>query len=637
MPKWVFGLSLFFVILFTVFFRFYNLDWDSGHHLHPDERFLTMVSTDLKWPTTFTQFLNTDSSPFNPHNRNYSFFVYGTFPIFITKWIAGLLSLVKYTDLILVGRFLSAFLYFGSAILVFVLTLKITRNKYTALLSLFLYSCLPTAIQLSHFYATDTWVTFFTLLSFYLVIKINHNLAPSHPRWGLLSPRVWITAASLGISLGLLLASKISGALFLPIIGLALIFPLSCRRKQFVTQGSQGNPQRSRVEQIGYVERLRSLVLSSLITLLFFFLTLRLAQPYLFSGPGFFDLKLNPKVIANWTELKNMNNPDTTPPYGFQWIPTLPIVYPALNLFFWGLGIPFSILIILSLLTLTFRFRQLASQQVNQLTVFLCALWCLLLFLYQGTQFAKALRYLYPMTPFLAIIVGISVFKIINHKSYLISRISYLKLVLVFWNSLAFLSIYSRPHTRMTASEWIYQNITPGSVITSEIWDDGLPLPLGRLNSSLYTTLALPLYDPDTPLKWNQLSHQLSQTDYVILTSNRLWRSIAALPDRFPQSALFYDNLLHDRLGFQTVAVFTSYPCLIPKLSTLSDLPSTVSYTDVTPPSFSLESNSYCHLALNTDGADETFTVYDHPKVIILKNVARHSPQTLYSHIWVEK
>ena len=75
------------VLLFAAFLRLYGVNWDQGHHLHPDERFLTMVTTDIKWPGTITEYFNTDNSPLNPHNAGYGFFVYGTFPVFLTKLV----------------------------------------------------------------------------------------------------------------------------------------------------------------------------------------------------------------------------------------------------------------------------------------------------------------------------------------------------------------------------------------------------------------------------------------------------------------------------------------------------------------------------------------------------------------------
>src|SRR4030042_4743607 len=96
------------VLLLAAFFRLYGVNWDNNQHLHPDERFLTMVTGAVSWPTDIWEYLNTDSSPFNPHNRGYGFFVYGTFPIFFTKYIAEIFKKGDYNTLTIVGRQLSA-------------------------------------------------------------------------------------------------------------------------------------------------------------------------------------------------------------------------------------------------------------------------------------------------------------------------------------------------------------------------------------------------------------------------------------------------------------------------------------------------------------------------------------------------
>jgi 4-amino-4-deoxy-L-arabinose transferase-like glycosyltransferase len=595
-----------------------------------------MVTIDLKWPATLKDFFNTSRSPLNPHNKNYSFFVYGTFPVFITKAVAGLIGWDDYGRIILVGRFLSVLLEIGICFLVYLIVKKITGNRWIALFSLFLYSCLITPIQLAHFYATDTWLTFFIVLSFYLTLLLTSALKSKSSSHG------YLLATALGVSVGLIGASKINGFLFLPIIGLLYL-------SSFITS-------KHRLLAIGY----------TLVAIIACLLTFRLAQPYLFAGPGFFNVSLNPKAIANWQELAIQSKPENSPPFGYQWIPTKPLIYPAVNLFFWGLGIPFSVLILISFGYLIYRFvafllsryfspsrpnapeRTRTPDYLSHPAFWLCLLWILCLFVYQGSQFAKALRYFYLLMPFLAIVVGIvigqlmiSLKKSSRHSASLLVIGYTLLALLIIWNALAFQNIYLRPHTRVQASAWIFQNVKPGSTMTTEIWDDGLPLTLSStLNSSLYRNLALPLYDPDTPEKWLMLAEQLYQADYVVLSSNRLWRSISSLPGKYPVSSRFYSKLLSNQLGFQTAATFTSYPCLIPKsiirssdLSRAKSKDHLIIPTNPTPPPITLTSTPYCLLAMNDDGAEESFTVYDHPKVIILKNTAHLDPSTLLYRI----
>jgi len=48
------SLGVLLLILFVAgVLRFTGLDWDEHQHLHPDERFLTMVENSLTWPKSF--------------------------------------------------------------------------------------------------------------------------------------------------------------------------------------------------------------------------------------------------------------------------------------------------------------------------------------------------------------------------------------------------------------------------------------------------------------------------------------------------------------------------------------------------------------------------------------------------------
>ena len=45
---WVYDLLLIVVLVIGTYFRVIGLNWDSDQHLHPDERFLTMVESALE-------------------------------------------------------------------------------------------------------------------------------------------------------------------------------------------------------------------------------------------------------------------------------------------------------------------------------------------------------------------------------------------------------------------------------------------------------------------------------------------------------------------------------------------------------------------------------------------------------------
>ena len=78
------------ILIIGFCFRLTGINWDQGQHLHPDERFLTMVLADIDIPQNFIQYLNPQTSTLNPYNQGYSFFVYGSFPLNLVKVLGEL-------------------------------------------------------------------------------------------------------------------------------------------------------------------------------------------------------------------------------------------------------------------------------------------------------------------------------------------------------------------------------------------------------------------------------------------------------------------------------------------------------------------------------------------------------------------
>ena len=152
-----------------------------------------MVTNAISWPDNLYDYLDTETSPLNPHNQGFGFFVYGTSPIFFTKWIAEIFKKGDYINLTLVGRQLSALFDIGTVILVFLIAKSISNFKFLIskqipnpksqnfpILSMFFYASMVLPIQLSHFFAVDTYLTFFLTLSFYLLVRIiNQSRKPA--------------------------------------------------------------------------------------------------------------------------------------------------------------------------------------------------------------------------------------------------------------------------------------------------------------------------------------------------------------------------------------------------------------------------------------------------------------------------
>ena len=69
-----------------------------------------MVEADLRWPSSFAEYLDEANSPLNPRNMGYPFFVYGTLPTTLVKALALAAGKTDYGEVYLVGRALSAVL-----------------------------------------------------------------------------------------------------------------------------------------------------------------------------------------------------------------------------------------------------------------------------------------------------------------------------------------------------------------------------------------------------------------------------------------------------------------------------------------------------------------------------------------------
>ena len=72
------------------------------------------------------------------------------------------------------------------------------------------------------------------------------------------------------------------------------------------------------------------------------------------------------------------------------------------------------------------------------------------------------------------------------------------------------------------------------------------------------------MYEEDTPQKYENLRNTLMNCDYIALASNRLWRTIPSLPERYPMSTRYYQALFSGELGFEQVYSVETPPRLGP-------------------------------------------------------------------------
>ncbi len=369
-------------------------------------------------------------------------------------------------------------------------------------------------------------------------------------------------------------------------------------------------------------------------------------------------------------------------------------------------------------------------------------IWATIFFFYQSTQWVKSMRYLLPVYPVFALMAAWFVVRFLTvskkRRVGTYPRFSMLKVARIalcfvlcgtFLWACAFLHIYAKPLTRVSASEWMYENVptavtlhtldgdiqvpmrppvilnvgipttvripsqerprtvtsitfnkyttaTPGtrtvsvtidndvvasgsmdpsqdtygsttlafdelltlkaeqqydmnllvdigdsieltsSVIANEHWDDPLPQRMGgrdpfwnwyqSLSSSPSTQMNN--YDNDTPEKRRNLLAWLDETDYIVLSSNRLYGSIPRLPLRYPFTTQYYAALFSGDLGFDLAAEFVSYPtigaCQFPD-------------QEIPFPLIEAQFSDRASCSISISSAEEAFSVYDHPTVLI--------------------
>ncbi|MGD9129727.1 MAG: phospholipid carrier-dependent glycosyltransferase [Candidatus Woesebacteria bacterium] len=582
-----------FILIFCLAasFRLYKLNWDENQHLHPDERFLTMVSNETKIPKSLAVYFDPQTSTLNPRNMGYDFFVYGNFPLIINKIVAVKLNNDNYHQLTIQGRFLSAIADLLIVLLIYK-TVALLEKKYKLDQTIkswaaFIYAITVLPIQLSHFFATDTFLNLFVFASFYFALQFY-----------LQKKRKSFILSAVFLSLGL--ASKITAIFILP-LNLALILLAALDKKSLslilIKQQLKEITKNSNKKRIikTMSQNLSKLLVKIILYLVISYLILRLVDPYLFADKNLLNPKISPEFINNIKALKSWEGKDVFFPPAIQWINKKIVLFALTNLVFIGFGLP-QFLLLLS--GLVYLIKLIQNKKSGARIFFIIINWIFIFFLYQSIQFIKALRYFIILYPFMSFLAAIGANWLINRNFPKIQKEKktlFLSLVLMIW-PLMFMSIYIKQHPRIKASEWIYKNLDNQSLILNELWDDALPLLITNQEGKKFRGEMLAVFDPDSEEKWQKIKPLLEKADYYILSSNRAWGSIPTVPEKYHQTSKFYQQLFEEKLGYKKIAEFSSYPSL--------------KYLGIP-------------IEFNDDKVDETFTVYDHPKVMIFKNIRK--------------
>src|ERR1051325_5205607 len=97
------------ILLVAAVFRVHGLQtWDGDTHQHPDERFLTIVGSSVKVPSSLANYFDTQHSTINPYVNGQDRYAYGQLPLTLTRIVAEWTGLTSYETVYKVGRDLSA-------------------------------------------------------------------------------------------------------------------------------------------------------------------------------------------------------------------------------------------------------------------------------------------------------------------------------------------------------------------------------------------------------------------------------------------------------------------------------------------------------------------------------------------------
>ncbi len=795
---WLYDVLLLAVLAIAAFLRWNGADWGELQHQHPDESFLTGVLANLRAHECLEEnliieicppekqrwiglgdYFDTKTSTLNPHNRGFAFFVYGTLPIFIVRYTAELLGQTDYGQLKLLGRQFSALADLVSILLLYVIAARL-YNRRTALLAAAFSSFAVMQIQQSHFFTTDLFVNVFSFLAIYFAVLIGESgeqrvesgeqgeerrghlaalLSPLTSRFSrltthsslrsslssLLATPLFLLSLGFGFSFGMALACKVN------IYPLALLLPAAFLLRYFTTKRERPLPANRRslkTDRWSLITDYWSLTTVCLIAGgLAALLAFRVFQPYAFDG-----LLPNPQWLDNIAEQRIQAHGDADLPWNLQWARRTHL-YSFTNLTVWGLGLPLGVLAWAGFLFMGWRILKGERRHL------LLWGWTAFYFTWQSLQFNPTMRYQLPIYPLLALMAAWVVFewakapalRLTPHVSrfthYAPYTVGLLVLIATAIWAFAFQSIYTRPETRIAASDWIYQNVpapinlriqladgatynqpipfTAGATIqpgmpyetpfdarrnglltevtlgyladtlasgpqtlslvvanapnpTSEqvlaraaltgnfaptddargrpatlqvqpplelkkdqvyflhFESSGGALTLSGANIANETDYDYPLpfrteydgfgglyrgdlnlqvYWDDNADKLTRFIETLDQADYILVPTNHQYAQITRLPERYPLTTAYYRALIgcpperdiiacyrqaepgmfQGSLGFELIKTFTSYPTLGP-------------------------------LVINDQAAEEAFTFYDHPKVLIFKKSADYDP-----------
>lgn len=456
------------VILIGIFFRFYNLNWDDGALLHPDEYGFTNTLTRLSFPRSLGDYFNTRLSPISPYDKYDEAGLksvdgpdnrmrWGQLPILMIRLTTEVFGTTGYNEARMTGRVLSALADVGSLLLLVLIARLLFRDALTALLAAAFSSLAVMQIQQSHFATSDNFAVFFVMLTLYAAAKIAVHPAFERPPAGgaYRAARGGYRRFMLfGLFLGMAAACKIN-----QVVVAIVILPAAFLSIADVKVSSRGEFNALLTKTVGLC------FLAALCSILAF----RIFQPMSFraevGNTGFLTWRPN----KDWLDSMAVSAIESSGlgggPPAEQWAHRIPIVFPLVNMIGYGMGFPLGATVWALMAAAAVHLFRMKEEWRAILIPFV---WSFVFFAFMGTRFVKSIRYMLPVYPTLCLIAAWGLVRMTR------SRKKGLRLLGGVWIAAALIgagtwaltfvrTVYDQPHSRVEAVRWIYRQI-PGAI-----------------------------------------------------------------------------------------------------------------------------------------------------------------------------
>lgn len=523
------------IIFFFVFFAFYDLSWGAPFFFHPDERNIASSITQLKFPDNL-----------NPH-----FFAYGALPIYIV-YLLGIVTnsitnhtltlTVSFEQAIVLGRFISALLSILTVFLIYKTTRLFFGKKEALLASAFSLTSVA-YLQFSHFSTFEIWLSFFSLLMV-LFFALFLNLKKI---------KYFILASCI---FGILCALKASSVALILIPTYVIFY--NC------------------LEQKKILPRIKHTLMLVLIFVYFSFAL------YFISAP--FNLADTNGFLSAFNYERNVATGTLSVFYTGSFLKTLPIIFQYKNV------LPFLVNPVITIISL-FAIPYLIILFFKKRNIFLGLILIMFLsiFISNSFLFVKWTRYLVPSVSFLYILISIFLFDIGKRMNKNLFKLFLFTIIFIncFFAFAYIKTVRLSKDTRVEAVSFAKKNIPASAQVTSEIYDLGIT----PFNPVLSKISLFNFYDLEVSQDLQKdLPSILKNSKYIILPSQRIYKSRTTNPSSFPKGHEVYKNLFSGKSGF--IKVYETSCDIFCKITYLGD------------PVFNVE---------------ETANVFDRPVVFIFK------------------